>query len=88
MGKQTRRLAEQNAEVIANFFKAKGLYAGDLKRANGVEKIQFNLSILGESGSSANNDGTTDVRYRQAAAYIRINPVGQTITSFAVNFIP
>lgn len=87
-GKQTRRLAEQNAEVIANFSKAKGLYAGDLKRPNGVEKIQINLSILGESGSSANNDGTTDVRYRQAAAYIRINPVGQTITSFAVNFIP
>ncbi|MGE5085699.1 MAG: hypothetical protein ACM3MG_05315 [Bacillota bacterium] len=86
--KQTRRLAEQNAEVIANFSKAKGLYAGDLTRPNGVEKIQINLSILGESGSSANNDGTTDVRYRQAAAYIRINPVGQTITSFAVNFIP
>lgn len=86
--KQTRRLAEQNEEVLANFSKARGLYAGDLNRPNGTEKIQINLSILGEPANSANDDGTTDIRYRQAAAYIRINPVGTTITSFAVTFIP
>ncbi|MBO9667328.1 MAG: hypothetical protein J7501_11010 [Bdellovibrio sp.] len=84
---QTRLIAEQNQKVDKNFSGAVGIYSGDLVRSNGVEKIQLSLQILGEPTGKTNKDGTQEILKRQAAAYLRINPVGASLTNFAVTFI-
>jgi hypothetical protein len=84
---QTRLIAEQNQKVDENFSGAVGVYSGDLVRSNGIEKIQLSLQILGEPTGKTNKDGTQEILKRQAAAYLRINPVGASLTNFAVTFI-
>lgn len=85
---QTKRLEENNNRTSSNFGRIAGLYTGTLRTRNGDQKIQINLSILGKPDGTKNSDGTDRIVMSPAAAYIKIDPVGEPLANFSILYVP
>ncbi|MDG0817999.1 hypothetical protein [Bdellovibrio svalbardensis] len=84
---QTKKVNEQNAQIQDDFRPVAGYYSGTLHRANGDEKVDLNLDILGYKDGT-NPDGTDRIRFKQSAAYMKVNPVGKPLVNFSVTYVP
>jgi hypothetical protein len=85
---QSKKMAEQNAQIAANFNRIAGSYSGSLKTVSGDEQIQINLTTLAVSEGAKNPDGSARIHTILSASYLKIKPLGQPLINFAISFIP
>jgi hypothetical protein len=85
---QSRKMAEQNAQIAANFNRIAGSYSGILKTVSGDEQVQINLTTLAVSEGSKNPDGSARIHTILSASYLKIKPLGQPLINFSIAFIP